>query len=207
MENTKKRNIPSNLPEVEFVDTNTEALVNKLIAGYEEITGRTLYPADPVRAFILWLASVLVQERVQINESAKQNLPRYAVGKNLDSLSEIFHNTYRLQPTAASTTLGFYITTTLEQDYIITDTLEVTVDGFINFATTDYLIFKAGENYAEVKAVCTTAGTAGNDFVPGQVNKLVSDEFLYFKEVSNTTVTAGGSEEESDTAFYNRTHS
>lgn len=113
MENTKKRNIPSNLPEVEFVDTNTEALVNKLIAGYEEITGRTLYPADPVRAFILWLASVLVQERVQINESAKQNLPRYAVGKNLDSLSEIFHNTYRLQPTAASTTLGFYITTTL----------------------------------------------------------------------------------------------
>ena len=42
------RNIPSELPEVEFVDTNTEALVNKLIAGYEEITGRTLYPADPV---------------------------------------------------------------------------------------------------------------------------------------------------------------
>ena len=37
------RNIPSELPEVEFVDTDTEALVNKLIAGYEEITGRTLY--------------------------------------------------------------------------------------------------------------------------------------------------------------------
>ena len=41
------RNIPSELPEVEFVDTDTEALVNKLIAGYEEITGRTckgVYP-------------------------------------------------------------------------------------------------------------------------------------------------------------------
>ena len=58
------RNIPSELPEVEFVDTNTEALVNKLIAGYEEITGRTLYPADPVRAFILWLASVLGQNYI-----------------------------------------------------------------------------------------------------------------------------------------------
>lgn len=43
------RNIPSELPEVEFVDTDTEALVNKLIAGYEEITGRTLYPADPCK--------------------------------------------------------------------------------------------------------------------------------------------------------------
>lgn len=204
MENTETRKIPSNLPEIEFVDTDTEALVNKLIAGYEEITGRTLYPADPVRALILWLASVIVQERVGINESAKQNLPRYAEGANLDSLSEIFHNTYRLEPTTASTTLGFYITTTLTEDYIITDELEVTVDGYINFITTGYLIFKAGENYAEVSAVCTQAGTAGNGFAPGQVNKLVSDEFLYFKEVSNTTKTAGGSEEESDTALYNR---
>lgn len=204
MANTTQRNIPSNLPEVEFVDTDTEALVNKLIAGYEEITGRTLYPADPVRAFILWLASIIIQERVGINESAKQNLPRYAEGENLDSLSEIFHNTYRLEPTAATTTLGFYITTTLEEDYIITDELEVTVDGVINFTTTEYLIFKAGENYAEVGAICQSAGTVGNGFAPGQVSKLVSDEFLYFKEVANTTTTAGGSEEESDTAFYNR---
>ena len=204
MANTTQRNIPSNLPEVEFVDTDTEALVNKLIAGYEEITGRTLYPADPVRAFILWLASIIIQERVGINESAKQNLPRYAEGENLDSLSEIFHNTYRLEPTAATTTLGFYITTTLEEDYIITDELEVTVDGVINFATTGYLIFKAGENYAEVGAICQSVGTVGNGFTPGQVSTLVSDEFLYFKEVANTTTTAGGSEEESDTAFYNR---
>ena len=204
MANTTQRNIPSNLPEVEFVDTDTEALVNKLIAGYEEITGRTLYPADPVRAFILWLASIIIQERVGINESAKQNLPRYAEGENLDSLSEIFHNTYRLEPTAATTTLGFYIATTLEEDYIITDELEVTVDGVINFATTGYLIFKAGENYAEVGAICQSVGTVGNGFTPGQVSKLVSDEFLYFKEVANTTTTAGGSEEESDTAFYNR---
>lgn len=204
MATTTMRNIPSNLPEVDFVDVDTEALTNKLIAGYEEITGRTLYPADPVRAFILWLASVIIQERVQINESAKQNLPRYAVGENLDSLSEIFHNTYRLEPTAAATTLRFYITTTLQEDYIITDQLEVTVDGIINFATNGYIKFKAGENYADVEAICQTVGTTGNGFTPGQINKLISDEFLYFKEVANITTTAGGSEEEEDTAFYNR---
>ena len=198
------RNIPSELPEVEFVDTDTEALVNKLIAGYEEITGRTLYPADPVRAFILWLASVIIQERVNINESAKQNLPRYATGQNLDSLSEIFHNTYRLQPTAARTTLGFSITTALDKEYVITDEIEVTVDGYINFVTTGYLTFPAGETYAEVEAVCTTLGEDGNGFTPGQVSRLVTEEFLYFKEVANTTETAGGSEEESDTAYYNR---
>jgi len=192
------------LPEVEFVDTDTESLVNKLIAGYEEITKRTLYPADPVRAFILWLADVIIQERVLINESAKQNLPRYAEGQYLDSLSEIFHNTPRLEPTAAKTTLRFYLTKTLTEDFIITDALEVTVDGEINFETTGHIIFKAGADYADAPAVCTTVGEVGNGFTPGQVDKLVSDEFLYFKAVTNVTETAGGSEEEKDTAYYNR---
>lgn len=204
MTNTTTRNIPSNLPEVEFVDTDTESLVNKLIAGYEGITGRTLYPADPVRAFILWLADVIIQERVLINESAKQNLPRYAEGQYLDSLSEIFHNTPRLEPTAAKTTLRFYLAKTLTEDFIITDTMEVTVDGEINFETTEHIVFKAGEEYADVPAVCTTAGEIGNGFISGQINKLVSDEFLYFKEVANITESAGGSEEETDTAYYNR---
>lgn len=205
MANTTTRNIPTNLPDnVEFVDTDTEKLVNKLVAGYEETTGRTLYPADPVRAFILWLADVIIQERVLINESAKQNLPRYAEGENLDSLSEIFHNTPRLEPTAAQTTLRFYLTTTLEDDFIITDVMEATVDGFINFQTTESIIFKAGSDYADVPAVCETTGESGNGFLPGQVDKLVTDEFLYFKSVENITETAGGSEEEEDTAYYNR---
>ena len=150
------------------------------------------------------VASVIIQERVNINESAKQNLPRYATGQNLDSLSEIFHNTYRLQPTAARTTLGFSIATALDKEYVITDEIEVTVDGYINFATTGYLTFPAGETYAEVEAVCTTLGEDGNGFTPGQVSRLVTEEFLYFKEVANTTETAGGSGEESDTAYYNR---
>ena len=203
MENTT-RMIPTNLPEVEFVDTDTEALVQKLIAGYETIVGKTLYPADPTRVFILWLASVIIQERVLINESAKQNLPRYATGENLDSLSEIFHNTQRLEPTAAVTTLQFTITTTLDKDYIITDRLEVTIDGKINFVTEEDIVFKKGETTASVSAVCTIVGEVGNNYEVGQINKLVSDEFLYFKEVVNTTISAGGSEAESDIAFYNR---
>lgn len=204
MTDTTERNIPGNLPEVEFVDTDTNALVNKLIAGYEEITGRTLYPADPVRAFILWLADVIVQERVLINESAKQNLPRYAQGENLDAIGEIFHNVPRLAPKAAGTTLRFSLTKTLTEDFVITDTMEVTVDGEINFETSGNIIFKAGEEYADVPAVCTTTGKDGNGFAPGQINKLVSDEFLYFKEVVNITETAGGSEEETDADYYNR---
>ncbi|MCL1903983.1 MAG: phage tail tape measure protein [Oscillospiraceae bacterium] len=42
-------------PDINFVDTDTERLVNALIRGYEMIIGRTLFPGDPVRAFILWI--------------------------------------------------------------------------------------------------------------------------------------------------------
>ncbi len=189
---------------IEFVNTDTEALVNKLVAGYEEFMGRKLYPADPVRAFILWLASIIIQERVYINESAKQNIPRYATGENLDMLSGIFHNVSRLEAVPATVTLQFSISKAPVTDYIITDTLEVTADGYVNFATTENIVFAAGETTAVVKAECTLAGETGNGFLPGEINALVSDEFLYFEKVENSTVSEGGSEKEDDASFYSR---
>lgn len=190
--------------DIEFVNTDTEALVNKLVAGYEEFMGRKLYPADPARAFILWLASIIIQERVYINESAKQNIPRYATGENLDIISGIFHNVSRLEAVPAFVTLKFYISKALGRDYIITDALEVTADGYVNFVTTENIVFAAGETDAVVKAECTTSGIAGNGFAPGEINALVSDEFLYFEKVENITVSEGGSEKEDDVSFYNR---
>lgn len=189
---------------IEFVNTDTEALVNKLVAGYEEFMGRKLYPADPVRAFILWLASIIIQERVYINESAKQNIPRYATGKNLDMLSGIFHNVSRLEAVPATVTLQFSISKAPDRDYIITDALEVTADGYVNFVTTENIVFAAGETTAVVKAECTLAGETGNGFLPGEINALVSDEFLYFEKVENITVSEGGSEKEDDASFYSR---
>lgn len=199
------RNIPSYLPDkVDFVDTDTTALVTKLINSFEKEFNCTLYPADPRRAFILWLASVIIQERVLINESAKQNLPRYAVNENLDSLSELFHDVPRLGQQFATVTLKFNISTTLEEDYIITDPLTVTPDGDINYTTEGHIIFKAGETSAIIGATCTTPGNIGNGFLPGQINKLISDEFLYFQSVENTTESAGGSDSETDDNYYNR---
>ena len=71
------------------METDTETIANALIRGYETFTGRTLYPADPARLFILWVADIIVQERVNIDFSAKQNVPRYAEGEYLDSLAAV----------------------------------------------------------------------------------------------------------------------
>lgn len=190
-------------PEISFVDTDTERLTNNLIKSYEMFTGRTLYPADPARLFILWVADIIVQERIIINESAKQNVPRYAKGEYLDSISEIFKDTYRLEAEAAVSTLKFKLSTTLDTQQIIPKGTRATVDGNIIFETIEDLYIQAGEDEGEVLSICQTVGEIGNNFIPGQINKIV-DLFPYFESVENTTTSAGGSERESDEAFYER---
>lgn len=192
-----------NYPNISFVDTDTETLVNGLINSYEMFTGRTLYPADPTRLFILWIADIIIQERVIIDESAKQNVLRYAEGENLDSLAELFKDTYRLEAEAAKTTFRFYLSTALATQQIVPAGTRVTVDGEITFETTENLYIKAGELHGDVAAICQTVGTIGNDFIPGQITQII-DLFPYYEKVENITTSAGGTEEETDEAFYER---
>ncbi|MBE6012076.1 MAG: baseplate J/gp47 family protein [Lachnospiraceae bacterium] len=190
-------------PDISFVDTNTEKLINTLIQSYEKFTGRTLYPADPARLFILWIADIIIQERVNIEFSAKQNLPRYAEGKYLDSVAELFKDIYRLQPETAKTTLRFTLSIALETATTIKKGTRVTADGDIIFATVQDLIIPAGIIFGDVEAECQTEGARGNEFLPGQLKQLV-DVFPYFGKVENITKTEGGADIESDASFYER---
>lgn len=189
-------------PEISFVNTDTDTLVNALVKSYEKFTGRTLYPADPVHKFILWIADIIIQERILIDESAKQNVPRYAQGVYLDSLAEIFKDAYRLQPQAAATTFRFYLSTALPYQHLIPIGTRVAV-GNIVFETTETLYIDAGKQSGDVPAVCQQVGEIGNGFVPGQITQLV-DVFPYYDRVENITVSAGGAERETDSAFYER---
>lgn len=190
-------------PEISFVNTDTDRLVNALVKSYEKFTGRTLYPADPVQKFILWIADIIIQERILIDESAKQNVPRYAQGVYLDSLAEIFKDAYRLQPQAAATTFRFYLSTALPYQHLIPIGTRIAVDGNIVFETTEILYIDAGKQTGDVPAICQQVGEIGNGFVPGQITQLV-DVFPYYDRVENITVSAGGAERETDSAFYER---
>lgn len=190
-------------PDIHFVDTDTNTVVNALIQSYEAFTGRTLHPADPARLFILWVADIIIQERVNIDFSARQNVPRYAEGEYLDSLAELFKDAYRLEPEKAKTTLRFTLSIPLEVATIVPVGTRVTVDGEIIFQTTQALTIPAGDLFGDVEAECQTDGEIGNGFVPGQITQLI-DIFPYFGSVENVSESDGGADEESDAAFYER---
>jgi phage-related baseplate assembly protein len=162
-----------------------------------------LYPADPARLFILWVADIIIQERVNIDFSARQNVPRYAEGEYLDSLAELFKDAYRLEPEKAKTTLRFTLSIPLEVATIVPAGTRVTVDGEIIFQTVQALTIPAGDLFGDVEAECQTAGEIGNGFVPGQITQLI-DIFPYFGSVENVSESDGGADEESDVAFYER---
>ena len=192
-----------NYPNIEFVDTDTQKLVDSLIVSYEMFTGRTLYPADPTRLFILWIADIIIQERIIIDSAAKQNLPRYAEGINLDSLAEIFKDAYRNEAQAAKTTFRCYITKTFDSKQLIPIGTRITVDGDITFETTENLYIQPGKLYGDVAAVCQIPGAIGNNFVAGQITQIV-DVYPYYDKIENITTSEGGAEEETDDEFYNR---
>lgn len=200
-------------PDVEFVETDTETIISNMIALYEELvkaSGREDYqvrPASPERIFISWMAAVVVQQRVLINETAKMNVPRYAAKSEnedyLDNLAELFRDTERLPASPASAIFRFYISETQQEATIIPAGTRISFDGVIMFATSEVLEIPAGSTYGDVEGICTEAGTVGNGLVAGQVKEVV-DLFDHYQKAENITTTSGGAEKEDNASYYER---
>ena len=54
----------SDYQEIDFVETNVETIETELLNMYEEIMNESVAPGSPVRLFIMWIAQVIVQQRV-----------------------------------------------------------------------------------------------------------------------------------------------
>lgn len=197
-------------PDIKFLETDTEIIESNMIALYEylvkENTDRKnykCYPGSPERMFISWMAAIVVQQRILIEDTAKKNVPRYAEGEYLDSLAELFKDIERLPATPAVATFRCYISEAQEESVIVPQGTRITFDGTITFETVEELEIKVGNTYGDVTGQCQTPGTVGNDLAPGQVKEIV-DVYAYYLKVENTTTTAGGAEEESDADYYER---
>lgn len=196
-------------PDIEFVETDTETIENSLIAlwelMYEKMTGKKkkVYPASPERLYIAYTAAIIVQQRIIINETAKKNVPRYANGKYLDSLGELFKDTFRLPEAKANAVFRFYISEPQKQSVIVPQGTRINFDGEIVFSTTEELEIHAGDTYGDVLGECQTAGIVGNNIATGQIKEIM-DTYDFYWKVENITRTAGGADKESDQSYYER---
>ncbi len=189
--------------QYKFVPTDPEEVVTELIALYEAIFETTVQPASPERLFIQYIAAAFIQERVQSNYTGNQNIPNRAEGKNLDALTELTYSKERPAAKAATCTMRFSISEAQKSAVLIPAGTRITdASKTLIGETLEDNYIPIGETHIDVERVtCQTAGTAGNGYTPGQINKLV-DVYDFYTSCKNITTSAGGSNAPSDDEYY-----
>jgi phage-related baseplate assembly protein len=192
--------IPS-LPAPVFVTdadgTDPNLILADMIAAFEASAGRILQPAQVERLLIDLYAyrESLVRNAVQY--AGQQNLLAFATFPMIDYLGGLVGVT-RLQSQPAGTTIQFTLANALTVGYTIVAGTQVSSgDGQVVFATNAEVTINAGATSASVNATATVSGSAGNGFLPGQINVLLNPSAL-LSGASNTSTTSGGSSPETD---------
>jgi len=193
----------NSLPDITFAEKDSKLVESEIISTYESLAGRTLAPGDPVRIFLLALASIIIQQRALIDFSAKQNLLAYASGDYLDHIGALL-GVERIAAKPAVTTIRFSLSEQRQAATPIPANTRVRAEsGDIVFATIKYAEVPAGALFIDVNAQCQTAGEAGNGFLPGQIKRLM-DPIPYVASAVNITETTGGLDIESDESLRER---
>lgn len=189
------------LPDITFAEKDPDTITKEIISLYEQSSGRSLARADPVRLFIDAILLAVVQQRAVIDHSAKMNLLAYAEGEYLDHLGALLGVT-RLEASHSVCTLRFTLGHTYAYNVAIPAGLRLS-GGAFTFATTEQLTIRAGTLTGECGAQCTTAGSAANGLIPGQVKQFI-DVLNIDVKAENITETNGGTDTETDEAFRER---
>jgi phage-related baseplate assembly protein len=187
--------IPQFVNDADGLDPN--AVLNDMIASFQALTNRTLYPAQVERLIIGLYAYRESLVRNAIQYAAMQCLVAFSSYPMLDYLGQLVGVT-RLPSQGATCTLEF----TLAAAQVVTfdipaGTLVGTQDGQFAFATSALLTIPAGSTSGTVFATCTTPGLTANGYAVGQVSVQLNPNAL-ISAVSNTTVSSGGDNIETD---------
>lgn len=191
-----------NLPDINFLDKAPEQIESEMLLHVTEKTGLNLMRADPRRKFLQALTAFVSVERNRLEHALCQNRLAYAEDISLEHMG-LEMSTERIEAKAAKTMMTFVLEEDRPNEALTIDAGELVSVGEVEFATDAQLIIPAGENVGAVSATCTELGDIGNDYLVGEISTLVRPK-AYIKSVQNTTVSAGGAEQETDDAYAER---
>ena len=184
------------LPEPSFITRDPGGVTTELIALYEQMTGKTLQPAQPEMLLINLIAYRESLLRISIQEAAKQNLVEYANYPMLDYLGQLV-GVARLEARPSVTRIRFTLAAVSGVDTIIpAGTVVATKDGLVDFATDVAVVIPAGQTTAEVYATATTVGRLGNGYLAGEINSMPSP--VAGMTAVNIIFSSGGADAEED---------
>lgn len=185
-----------------FIDTDPNTIIGDMVAWYETETGKTLQPAQVERLLINAFAYREALIRNQINEAARQNLVDFATAPVLDYLGALVGVT-RLPESPANCDVTFNLTPGHGIVLIPEGTRVATSDARYIFATQEPVTVQANVNTVSIFCVAEQPGAGGNGYIVGSVNQIL-DPLPFLASVSNSNVTSGGGDEETDEQLRDR---
>lgn len=188
-----------NLPDIKFVETDTNTIKAEVIAEYEHVSGRTLAPGDPVRLFLESMASVVAHQCALIDFTGKMNLLAYSRGDYLDHIG-ILVGAKRIPRAAATAQFKVTLSAPRPNAVTIPKGTRVNASELVSFALDKDTVILSGETEATVSGTCTDKGVTGNGYAPGEI-KIIADPVPYVQTITNTTTSEGGADIESDDRF------
>lgn len=192
----------SNLERPVFIECSPEEITRQNVELYEQIVGKTLYPAQPERIFIdvISYRECLLRQAVQL--TAEQNLVEYARDAALDHLAQNV-GVYRLTAQPASCTVQITLSEEAAGAVVISQGLElITNDGLFTFITADDCTIASGALTGTCSAICSVAGTDANGYLAGSLRLAANIEWI--NTAVNLDATSGGTDDEEDDAFRDR---
>ena len=193
----------ANVPDVDFLGyMSLETVTNELLTGYaeyyEQATGIApdLKPANRDRIILQSAALLLYQIIELIDREGKSNLLKYATGSALDNIAAI-KRLLREPAQPAKTTLKFSLAEARSDDVTVPAGTRACTESEIVFFTTEAVTIEAGNTEAEAPAEAEVSGLSGNGYPAGTVTELM-DLVPYIDSVTNTVITSGGKDVQSD---------
>lgn len=185
-----------------FIDSDPDAIVADFKADYEKLTGVQLAPGQAEMLLIQAISYRIHMNRIGANSAAKQNLLAFAVFPMLDYLGELVGVT-RLPASNALATIQFTVVSGHPTITIPAGVRIQSLDGNAVFITLEEKIVPAGNDTAQVRAECTTAGEIGNKYAIGEIS-VILDPQAYVAIAGNVAITDGGADEETDDGLRER---
>jgi phage-related baseplate assembly protein len=182
---------------IQFLETDTAAIVAANTERLQLAALRDLFPGDPLRLVCLVFSAIQAQAANAANDAANQSFLDQARAEFLDGLGALFGVTRRV-PEAARTTLRFSLAEARDEPTLVPIGTRATVQSSgVYWATIEAVEIAIGDTYIDVIAEASVLGPSANNYLTGEIDTLV-DPVSFIATVANTSESSDGSDAEDD---------
>ena len=190
--------------DLEFIDTSAETIYNDIMDDVQNEIGEDLYPGDERAIFTNAMAYVIVAAFNSVNDACRQKMLRYAEDDVLDAIGE-GRGVTRKQSEQAKVMLQFSMDIPATSNIVIPEGIRATGDYEHYFITDEAAVIEAGQTSVQVYATAEIGGSDYNGIDQGAINTIVDiSQIPMISAVVNTTVSAGGADQEDDDLYRER---